>query len=307
MISHNKNFTMKTSKKYLSLLTLLALFFFTTSVSAQYDDLYDDDSESVQFENSDEEYIEDYDGDDYDYYNVDEKDGHYYSSRVRRFARAGSSIGYYSPIYTGAGFYGAGFNNGFNNRSILNRRNVGFGNSINPYYNPYARSITGAPIGFGNGFVGNGFGGGGFAGSNSAFYCPPVGGTFAPSSSAVNGRAANTVGSSRNSGSVINSTATRTGRTTTTRTGRDFRSSTPRNTSVRTERTRSSRPTSTRTSSRSFNSARSNNSTFRSPRSSSARSNSTRSSNSVRSSIRSSSSRSSGGSSRSSSSRGSRG
>lgn len=282
---------MKTFKLYSSLLTLLALFFFTATISAQYDDLYDDDSAAVEFADSGEEYTEDYDGDDYDYYNVDEKDGYYYSSRVRRFARSGSSLGYYSPIYTGASYYGAYAPAGLNafNRGFVNtRRSNAFGGGINPYYNPYARSVFGSPIStFGNGF-----------GAGSAYYCPPVGGTFAPS---ANRPVANRVSSSRNSGSVVNSTATRTGRTTTTRTGRDFRSN-PTNTSVRTQRTstRVNRPTTTRSSSRSYNTSRSNNRSVRSPRTSTSRS-----SNSIRSS-RSSSSRSSG-SVRSSSSRGSRG
>jgi len=281
---------MKTSKLYSSILTLLALFFFTATVSAQYDDLYDDDSAGIEFENSGEEYAEDYDGDDYEYYNVDEEDGHYYSSRVRRFARTGSSLGYYSPIYTGAAFYGAYRplgNTAFNSGFIINRRSNAFGNSINPYFNPYTRSVFGAPTAI----YGNGFGGV----SSAAYYCPPVGGTFAPSATRAT---SNRASSSRNSGSVINSTATRTGRTTTTRTGRDFRSN-PTNTSVRTERTstRVNRPRTTRSSSRSYNTSRSNNRSIRSPRTSTSRSSN---------SIRTSSSRSSG-SVRSSSSRGSRG
>jgi len=293
---------MKTAKFYSSLFSLIALFLLSNLAYSQYDDLYYDDSEDVTFEEVTEEYTEDYaeDNADYEYYNVDEEDGYYYSSRIRRFSRNNSSLGFYSPVYTNYGYYGA-YNPtryaGYNAFSSP----YGYGRTIgyNSLLNPYSRSSFNRIGGINSGF------GGYSAYGASALYCPPVGGlAVTPTTNRASTRNVSTQSSSRRSGSRVNSTPNRTERTRTVVTGRDYRTPSSTNTSVRTERTRVNRPTRTRTQSRS-------NTSYRAPRSTSRTNSSSRtyrptsSSGISRSTSRSSSVRSSGSSSSRSSSRGS--
>ncbi len=265
-----------------TILSLIALFFVATAAQAQFDDVYYSASDEAHFVEVEEKYVPET-RNDYGYSSFDEDDGYYYTSRIRRFSRPSSSIGYFSPVYTNAYNYGGytpfGFNNGFVNRSSVFSNNAfAYSRFSNPYITPNNRVFST----FGGVNNINRFGGGGFS---NAYYCPPVGGFVTPR--AINNNQSTTrnvsnVTSARRSGSVSSSTPRTTTRT--TRTARDFRSSTSNSSSVR----RTSPRTSTRTNraSSSFG------------RSSSTRSSSVRSSGS---SSRSSSVRSSG------SSRGSRG
>ncbi|WP_420458995.1 hypothetical protein [Neolewinella sp.] len=193
--------------------SLLALLFVTTSLQAQYDDMYYDPDDYRSVEPAPDYYQDNYaerndaprdnsfrssssyDDDYYDYA---------YSSRIRRFNRPYAGFGYYDPVYVDAAYYDP-FYRPFGTTSLIYNSGFGynrFGRSaflepvITPYgiayidrgfggwnrsfgwNDPYYGNAWGGG-GFGRGYYGGGgfgyggFGGGGFV-SPGGYYCPPA-------------------------------------------------------------------------------------------------------------------------------------
>jgi hypothetical protein len=135
--------------------TMLSIAFFTSSILAQYDDLYYDPSKDTrnnlsasfyederQSQNVDRE-LAAYDDQNYEY-NLEE-DGYHYSSRIRRFHRPVGNYDYFSPAYTESSFY----DNCAPGRSIY--MSGAFAHSFfSPFYGPSFG--FGFGVGFGPGF-----------------------------------------------------------------------------------------------------------------------------------------------------------
>ena len=183
-------------KLLLAVASVCAMMLVSTSLSAQYDDMYYDPDEFRSTETS-RGYYDDAD-DDYDRISGQEQRSrvssnydddyydYYYSSRIRRFNRPYRGFGYYDPVYVDMAYYDPFFRpagttvliyngyGGFNRFNNFNRWGYGANPFVQPVLTPYGVRYVDTRFGGINRSWGDPF----YRGFNDPFYGNAYAGGF---------------------------------------------------------------------------------------------------------------------------------